>query len=159
LEAQAASLQQQQASLEAQAAQLQQQADALQAQAASLQKQADELKAQAAALQAQKQQLLDLQAKAAKQQKQAEQLHDQLVKTLTTAGGDDRGTDPRLVKLQDALTNTKGDKLVSPPQLNKSGSAAVYTVIATTAPADPKTADLVRHLRSSVIPPNTGKGL
>ena len=32
-------------------------------------------------------------------------------------------------------------------------------MIATTAPADPKTADLVRHLRSSVIPPNTGNGL
>ena len=65
-----------------------------------------------------KAQLDALQAKAAKQQKQANQLHSQLEKTLTKAGGDARATDPRLVKLQNALINTKGDQLVSPPQIS-----------------------------------------
>jgi uncharacterized membrane protein YdfJ with MMPL/SSD domain len=152
LAAQAAELDQQKQSLEAQAAVLQQKGDALQ-------KQGDELQAQANELQEQKQQLIALQNKAAKQQKQAEKLHNELVKTLTKAGGDDRGTDPRLVKLQDALTNTKGDELVSPPQISKKGNDVVFTVIATTAPSAPATADLVRHLRDSVIPNATGKGI
>jgi uncharacterized membrane protein YdfJ with MMPL/SSD domain len=152
LQAEATALEQQKQSLEAQQA-------ALEAQAAQLQKQANALEAEAAQLQQEKAQLLALQAKAAKQKKQANKLHNELVKTLTKAGGDDRGTDQRLVKLQDALTDTKGDLLVSPPELNKTGSAAVYTVIASTAPADPATAGLVKKLRSSVIPPNTGNGV
>ena len=79
--------------------------------------------------------------------------------TLTKAGGDDRGTDPRLVKLQDALTNTKGDELVSPPQISKRGNDVVFTVIATTAPSAVATADLVGHLRDTVIPDSSSKGL
>jgi uncharacterized membrane protein YdfJ with MMPL/SSD domain len=152
LEAQAAALDQQKKALEAQAAQLQ-------AEGASLQKQADALKSQAKELKSQEKQLEALQATAAQQQAQAEQLHNELVKTLTKAGGDDRATDPRLVKLQNALIKTKGDQLVSPPALNKSGNAAVYSVIATTAPSDPATASLVKTLRSSVIPENTGGGV
>ena len=81
------------------------------------------------------------------------------MKTLTKAGGDDRGTDPRLVKLQDALTNTKGDKLVAPPQISKKGNDTVFTVIATTAPSAPATVDLVKRLRDNVIPNATGKGI
>jgi len=152
LQAQAATLEQQKQSLLAQQA-------ALEAQGAALQKQANALEAQAAELQQEKAQLVALQNKADKQQKQAKKLHNELVKTLTKAGGDDRATDPRLVKLQDALTNTRGDELVSPPELNKTGNAAVYTVIATTGPAAPATANLVKTLRSSVIPPNTGNGV
>ena len=49
-----------------------------------------------------------LQATAAQQQKQAEELKKQLTEELTKAGGDDRGTDPRLVKLQDALAGRGG---------------------------------------------------
>ena len=75
--------------------------------------------------------------------------------TLTKAGGDDRGTDPRLVKLQDALAGAKGVALTSPPQINTPGNAAVYSVIATTAPADENTANLVRGLRAQVIPDAT----
>ena len=145
--------------LEAQAAQLQSQADALQKQADALQKQGAALQAQANQLKAQKQQLEALQKKAARQQKQAEQLHNQLVATLTKAGGDDRGTDPRLVKLQDALTATKGDKLVAPAQISKHGGDAVFTVIATTAPSANETVDLVHKLRDTVIPANTSKGV
>ncbi len=159
IEQQAAALEVQKQQLEAQAAQLQSQADALQKQADALQKQGAALQAQANQLKAQKQQLEALQKKAARQQKQAEQLHNQLVATLTKAGGDDRGTDPRLVKLQDALTATKGDKLVAPAQISKHGGDAVFTVIATTAPSANETVDLVHKLRDTVIPANTSKGV
>ncbi len=166
LKRQAAALEAQKVQLEAQGAQLQSQAAALQSQAAvlqqqgdALQKQGDSLQAQADALQQQKDDLDALQAKAAKQQKQATQLQNELTKTLTKAGGDDRGTDPRLVDLQDALINTKGDELVAPPQISKHGDDVVYTVIATTAPSATQTADLVRLLRDKVIPNHSEKGV
>ena len=89
-----------------------------------------------------KAELEQLQATAAQQQKQAESLKNQLTQELTKAGGDPRGTDPRLVKLQDALGAADGVSLVSPPQINDSGDAVIYSVIATTAPSDPETADL-----------------
>ena len=138
--------------LKVQAASLQAQAASLEQQGAALQRQGDELQAQANDLQQQGDQLQALQKKAKKQQKQADQLHSQLVNTLTKAGGDIRGTDPRLVKLQNALIKTKGDKLVSPPSISKKGNDVVYSVIATTAPSSQATADLVRYLRSTVIP-------
>ena len=158
LSAQAAQLDQQKQSLEAQAADLQQQGAVLQQQADALKQQGNELQAQADELQAEKQQLIALQNKAKKQQKQATKLHNELVKTLTKAGGDDRGTDPRLVKLQDALTNTKGDKLVAPPQISKKGNDAVFTVIATTAPSAPATVDLVKRLRDNGHPQRHRQG-
>ena len=159
-------LKQQKQTLEAQSAQLKVQAASLQAQAASLeqqgaalQQQGDQLQAKANALQQQGDQLKALQKKAKKQQKQADKLHSQLVTTLTKAGGDIRGTDPRLVKLQNALIKTKGDKLVSPPSISKKGNDVVYSVIATTAPSSQATVDLVRHLRSTVIPSNSEQGV
>ncbi len=160
------SLKQQKEALDAQSAQLQSQAASLQAQAAALeqqgatlQKQGNELQAQANDLQQQGDQLKALQKKAKKQQKQADKLHSQLETTLTKAGGDIRGTDPRLVKLQNALIKTKGDKLVSPPSISKKGNDVVYSVIATTAPSSQATADLVRYLRSTVIPKNSEQGV
>jgi uncharacterized membrane protein YdfJ with MMPL/SSD domain len=152
LDAQSAQLQSQAASLEAQAA-------ALEQQGAALQKQGNELQAQANDLQQQGDQLKALQKKAKKQQKQADKLHSQLVTTLTKAGGDIRGTDPRLVKLQNALIKTKGDELVSPPSISKKGNDVVYSVIATTAPSSQATVDLVGHLRSTVIPNNSEQGV
>jgi uncharacterized membrane protein YdfJ with MMPL/SSD domain len=59
------------------------------------------------------------------------------------------------VTLQDALGGTLGVKVVSPPRINKPGNAATYTVIATTAPAAPATADLVKTLRTYSIPQAT----
>ena len=44
---------------------------------------------------------------------------------------------------------------VSPPNINKKGDAATFSVIPTTRPAAPATADLVTLLRTSVIPPAT----
>jgi uncharacterized membrane protein YdfJ with MMPL/SSD domain len=156
LRTQAQSLLSQASQLAAQAAGLERQKASLQAQAASLQRQAAALQAQAAALQKQQADLEQLQKTAAQQQKQAEKLKSELTAELTKAGGDDRGTDPRLVKLQDALTATSGVDVVSPPQINSAGNAAIYSVIATTAPSSTDTADLVRTLRSPVIPDATG---
>ena len=41
---------------------------------------------------------------------------------MTKAGGDDRGTDPRLVKLQDALATPGDVQLVSPPSSTRAGT-------------------------------------
>jgi uncharacterized membrane protein YdfJ with MMPL/SSD domain len=132
-----------------------QQASSLQLQAANLQTQAANLQTQAAKLQTQQVTLQGEQQTAQGQQQQAEQLKTDLTNELTKAGGDARGTDPRLVNLQDALGDTDGVDVVSPPQINKSGDAATYTVIATTAPASTATADLVKTLRTYTIPQAT----
>ena len=132
-----------------------QQASSLQIQAAKLQTQAANLQTQAAQLQTQQVKLQGEQQTAQGQQSQAEQLKSELTDELTKAGGDARGTDPRLVNLQDALADTDGVDVVSPPQINKPGDAATFTVIATTRPAAPATADLVKTLRTYVIPQAT----
>jgi uncharacterized membrane protein YdfJ with MMPL/SSD domain len=132
-----------------------QQAADLQVQAADLQVQAADLQTQAANLQTQKVELQEQQQQAQSQQQQAEQLQTELTNEVTKAGGDERGTDPRLVKLQDGLTATIGVKVVSPPRINKAGNAVIFTVIATTAPAATETADLVRTLRVYTIPQAT----
>ena len=98
---------------------------------------------QAANLQAQQAELEADQKVAKFQQRDAEQLKRELTRELTNAGGDKRGTDPRLVKLQRGLKQTMGVKVVSPPEINKSSDAAIFTVIARTPPARPATADLV----------------
>jgi hypothetical protein len=152
LAAQAASLRRQAAALAAQGAALRRQADQLKAEGAALQRQADQLQAQADSLKQRQQQ-------AEEEKKQTEQLKQELTDMLTKAGGDDRGTDPRLVKLQDAQATPSGVQLVSPPNINKAGDAATFTVIPKTRPADPKTADLVTQMRTSVIPPATAPGV
>ncbi|MDF2741765.1 MAG: hypothetical protein K0S88_3135, partial [Actinomycetia bacterium] len=149
--AQAAALQRQANALAAQGAALRRQADQLRAEEASLQRQADALQKQADDLKKQQQQ-------AEEEKKQTEQLKQELTDMLTKAGGDDRGTDPRLVKLQDALATPADVQLVSPPSINKGGDAATFTVIPKTRPADPKTADLVGEMRTSVVPSATGEG-
>src|SRR5215831_4606286 len=141
LQAQANSLAAQGASLQDQASGLQAQGDSLQAQGNALQQQADQLKAQ--------------QQQADNEQKQALALQQQLTDELTYAGGDDRGTDPRLVTLQNALATPKGVYKVFPPNINKKGNAATFSVIPTTRPAAVATANLVTQLRARVIPPAT----
>jgi RND superfamily putative drug exporter len=61
-------------------------------------------------------------------------------------------SDPRLVKLENKVSKTNDVKLVSTAKLNKKGTAAVFTATANTAPAADRTEDLVRDLRSTVIP-------
>jgi RND superfamily putative drug exporter len=45
--------------------------------------------------------------------------------------------------------------VLSPPDINKAGDAAIFTAVPTTAPAATETADLVRTVRSLVIPQAT----
>jgi uncharacterized membrane protein YdfJ with MMPL/SSD domain len=131
------------------------QAIALVQQKNKLVQQAANLKVQGAQLQTQKEQLEGLQEQAQTQQQQAEKLKTTLTNELTAAGGDDRGTDPRLVSLQDGLKATQGIQVVSPPSINKPGNAAVFQVVPKTDPADTETADLVKTIRSYVIPQST----
>src|SRR4051794_40665488 len=78
-----------------------------------------------------------------KKEKQAQQ-QEQFLKTTAS--------DPRLVKLENQIGKTKGVKDVSPAVVDKSGSAASFSVVPTTAPSADATTDLVNHLRDSVIP-------
>jgi uncharacterized membrane protein YdfJ with MMPL/SSD domain len=127
---------------------LEQEADALQLQAAQLQ-------TQSANLQTQQAQLEGAQQQATTQQQQAESLQSELTQELTKAGGDARGTDARLVRLQDALGGAPDVSVVSPPQINETGTAATFGVIAKTSPASTETADVVRTLRTYTIPQAT----
>ena len=69
-------------------------------------------------------------------------------------------TDTRLTDLENAIKKTAGVKSVSPASLDKAGTAGVFTAVPTTAPSDPKTEDLIKHLRSDVIPSATkGNGV
>ena len=117
--------------------------------------QAANLKVKAANLNTQKVQLEALQEQAETQQQQAEKLKTTLTDELTLAGGDKRGTDTRLTELQQGMTDALGVQLVSPPDINKKGDAAVFTVISKYDPADERTTDLVKTLRDYVIPQST----
>jgi uncharacterized membrane protein YdfJ with MMPL/SSD domain len=153
LQAKADELNRQKASLEAQAASLQQQGAALQVKANQLQAQGDALQAQGDELQKQADQLKQKQKKAQQQQKEAEKLQNQLTKMVTTAGGDARGTDPRVVNLQTALLATKGVVSLTPPQINKKGDVVLLSAVPSTSPASDATANLVDHVRTEVLPP------
>jgi uncharacterized membrane protein YdfJ with MMPL/SSD domain len=148
-----------QQALVAQARSLLSQAEALATQRAALVRKRDtllheeaRLLAKVASLEYQKNQLLALQAQANQQLAQANALKAQVTAALTAAGGNPLGTDPRLVKLQNALKTTKGVKGVSVPSVNSSGTAAYYNAVPTTAPASDVTVELVKRVRDSVVP-------
>jgi RND superfamily putative drug exporter len=63
--------------------------------------------------------------------------------------------DPRLAKLEGAIAKSTGVVDVSPPIVDKSGTAAVFTAIPATGPSTGDTQDLVKSLRDSVIPAAT----
>jgi len=149
---QAAELEQQAAILRAQERQLQAQQRELEAQGDELQAQASELKAEAAELQEEADQLQADQQKAEQQQKEAEKLQDELTTMLTAAGGDPRGTDPRVVKLQDALSATSGVISLTPPQINTKGDVVMLSAVPSTSPASDATADLLAEVRDDVLP-------
>jgi uncharacterized membrane protein YdfJ with MMPL/SSD domain len=153
LQAQADDLERQKASLQAQAASLQAQGAQLQAQAAQLQKQGDALQAQGDQLQAEANELKQQQKVAQQQQQQALKLQQQLTDMVTAAGGDARGTDPRVVDLQQALSATQGVVSLTPPQLNKKGDVVLLSAVPKTSPASDDTATLVKTVRDDVLPP------
>ena len=66
-------------------------------------------------------------------------------------------TDPRLTKLANTIAKDPDIKAVSPATVDRAGTAAVYTAIPKTAPRATQTEDLVKRLRSDVIP-NATKG-
>ncbi|HUG15303.1 MAG TPA: MMPL family transporter [Thermomicrobiales bacterium] len=57
--------------------------------------------------------------------------------------------------LTGSLNGAPGVAYASPPQPNDGGSTAISIVVPTTSPQDPATTDLVKRLRSEVIPPAT----
>ncbi len=70
----------------------------------------------------------------------------------TSSGSDPRAQDPRLQTLQKDIASTSGVAGVTPIQIDQAGTTAFFNAIATTGPAETNTANLVTHLRSSVIP-------
>jgi RND superfamily putative drug exporter len=64
-------------------------------------------------------------------------------------------TDPRLTKLEDAIKKYPDVKSVSPATVDKRGTHAVLTAVPKTAPSATETEDLVKRLRSDVIPQAT----
>jgi uncharacterized membrane protein YdfJ with MMPL/SSD domain len=158
LQAKAAHLTSQAAALQDQAAHLQQQKADLERQGASLQRQAAALQQQGDALQRQADQLKAAQQQAEQEKKQAEQLQKELTAMVTQAGGDPRGTDPRVVDLQNSLSATKGVKALTPPQLNKHGDVVMLSAVATTSPASDETASLLATVRDDVLPKVEDKG-
>ena len=82
---------------------------------------------------------------AAQQKKTAEQ--EQFLKSTAS--------DPDLVKLENKIRHTPGVDSVSQAKVDKTGSAAVFTVIPKTVPSSQATQDLVNTLRDDVIPPAT----
>jgi len=160
LQAQANQLQREADRLKRKGITLQQQGDSLQKQGDRLQRQGDALTQQGDALQKQGDQLQADQQQAQQQQQQAEQLKKQLTAMLTQAGGDARGTDPRIVNLQNGLSATTGVVDLTPPQVNKKGDVVLLSAVPSTAPASTATADLVDHVRATVLPEtNRGEGI
>jgi uncharacterized membrane protein YdfJ with MMPL/SSD domain len=146
--------------LKADSAALTVQGDALKTQGARLTAQAAALKQRGAALKKDAAALTREKRRLERQGRRARVLKGDLLSMLTDAGGQPRATDPRFVRLQHALESTPGVQSVAPPRVNAAGTAAVFAIQATTRPADPKTADLVRRLRETVIPDATrGQGV
>jgi len=160
LQRQAEALQRQGNALQRQADALERQGNALQRQADQLQRQGDALQQQANALQKQANQLKAEQQQAEQEKKEAQQLQKQLTNMLTRAGGDDRGTDPRIVNLQDGLSGASGVVSLTPPQINKNGDVVILSAVPKTAPSANATADMVERVRTTVLPrTNEGGGI
>jgi putative drug exporter of the RND superfamily len=65
---------------------------------------------------------------------------------------DPRTQDPRLQTLAHDIATTPGVAAITPVQVSQSGTTAYFNAIATTAPSDKATEELVKRLRSSTIP-------
>jgi uncharacterized membrane protein YdfJ with MMPL/SSD domain/peptidoglycan hydrolase CwlO-like protein len=144
--------------LRAQADELQRRAAALAAQGAVLQAEGEQLQAMGDQLEAEADKLKERQREARAQKKRAEKLQGELTAMLTRAGGDPRGTDPRIVRLQNALEATEGVVGLFPLQINDGGDAATLSAVPLRAPSSDATADLVERLRDTVLPNSTSEG-
>jgi len=138
----AARLQAQGAELTVEAAPLQRRGDRLTAKGDRLQKEANKAERKA-----------PRQTKHAKEkEKRTKLIARDLKAQMKSAGGDRKGTDPRLVTFQATLEAAAGVTDLSPPQLNDAGSTAVYSLIPDWGPSNPKTATFVNTLRIDVLP-------
>ncbi|MFE2552089.1 MMPL family transporter [Streptomyces sp. NPDC059355] len=63
--------------------------------------------------------------------------------------------DPAVAAVGRALKDTSGVAAVGPAQLSRDGRTVRWQVTPTTAPGDPRTADLVHRLREHTLPPVT----
>jgi peptidoglycan hydrolase CwlO-like protein len=143
-------------SLAAEAAQLEREGDALKRQGARLQAQAARLREQGDELRAEGDEL-EAEADAAKaQERQAKKLQRELTAMLTQAGGDPRGTDPRIVAIQGGVGDVNEVVAVSPPLINDDGDATILSAVPLRAPSSDATARLVTTLREETLPMLTG---
>jgi len=86
-------------------------------------------------------------------QKQAEPQQKKLDQKKKEA--ESPSTDTRLTKLENAIAKDPDIKAVSPATVDHVGTAAVFTAVPKTAPSDRATEDLVKRLRTDVIPKAT----
>ncbi len=70
----------------------------------------------------------------------------------SSAQTDPRAGDARLQTLQKDIATTPGVAAVTPLQIDKAGTTAIFNAISTKGPAENATSSLVEKLRSSVIP-------
>jgi putative drug exporter of the RND superfamily len=61
-------------------------------------------------------------------------------------------SDPKALTVARELATAEGVAHVTPPQVSADGTVARYSVMPTTAPSDPATAELVDRLRADVLP-------
>ena len=71
---------------------------------------------------------------------------------LMVAEVPDASAEAALPQVAGALRSTPGVAAVTQPAASTSGKTAVFTVIPTTGPQDPRIEELVRHLRDTVLP-------
>jgi putative drug exporter of the RND superfamily len=86
-------------------------------------------------------------------QKQSEPAQKKLASQKKQA--ESPSTDTRLTSLENAIAKDSDITTVSPAAVDPAGTAAVFTAIPKTAPNDRATEDLVKRLRSDVIPKAT----
>jgi uncharacterized membrane protein YdfJ with MMPL/SSD domain len=102
------------------------------------------------------------QKQAQENKKIAKQVKQQAAKQEKSSGDDkkeqfleSKASDPRLMDLRKDIKKTKNVDNVTYPLVNNKGDAAVYTVTSKTSPSSRETEDLVRKLRSDVLPKAT----
>ncbi len=83
-------------------------------------------------------------------QQQTQTQSDQLAQQKQQA--ESPATDPRLTTLENAIAKTPGVKSVAPATVDPKGTAAVFSVVATTSPSSHETESLVNDLRDNVVP-------
>ena len=115
-----------------------------------LEKQNKSIQQQADQKQAQENKKIEKQVKQQAAQQEKSSGDDQKEQFLES-----KASDPRLTDLRNDIKKTAGVDSVTYPLVNKKGTAAVYTVTSKTSPSSRATEDLVRKLRSDVLPKAT----